>query len=243
MQMLSDQQLQRYAISHAPSYKQEMFDALVSSVADHFGSAGFKHMDIGGGTGWFADMLLEQFPNCTSLIVDPANVLLEQNRPHDNKRLVCARVEEMDKYVQDERFDLITLNWVLHHLVLRSYAKTRAHMVDVLRRLRSRLSPGGRISVVEIVVDGFVLHAMPSKMIHALTSSRLLAPLMRGLGSNAAGAGVCFQTEDQWTATFAQAGLAVAERRLWGPWYATSCKRILLHLRSSQDGSFWLARA
>jgi len=220
-----------------PSYWQD----LVVLVEQCFEARPFVHLDAGGGNGALADRLLERFPQCTSIVMDSSAHLLARNRPHPRKRTCCAPVERLEE-LADERFDLITANCLLHHLVRCSYHATRVHQCSVLRMLARRLSAGGRMFVGEHIYQSWLLTGLPGWLIYQATASRCLAPLVGRAGANTAGVGVCFLSAEQWEDTFRRAGLRVLHcralpHRLEFPW-----ARWFLGISSRKVGYYWLCR-
>lgn len=235
---LQDDQLEQFDFEFANDQMREDFFGLVSR---HFGDRAFTHLDVGGGNGRFADRLLDRFPRCRSTVVDVAEVLLGRNRPHRRKEVLLAAAEEMHRHLGGRRFDLITLNWMLHHLSAGSYHRTRGHQRAVLREVQRFLAPRGRVSVFEDLIEGLLVPDLPSWLVYQVTSSKLLAPVVRRLGANTAGTGVCFLTERQWRGVFRRAGYAVAEYIPYWAWQLSRAKCLVLHIKTMRNGLFWLA--
>ena len=142
-----------------------------------FGSREFSFVDVGGGNGSFADMLLAAYPLARGVVLDPAEILLRENKPHPRKEVKLARAENMDELFGERKFDLILFNWILHHVVLDSYSKTVALQRTVISKARRLLKPGGVVSVLENLYEGTVVDGVPSRLIFELTKSALLKPL------------------------------------------------------------------
>ncbi len=210
--------------------------------ADLGGRARFDHLDVGGGVGLFADELLDRMPQCHTSLLEPGRILLDRNRPHPRKTLLCASIEQIDEHLSGRRFDLISIHWVLHHLVLTSYHDTRRHQAAMLGKLASHLAPGGRISVFEDVIDGLVWPNLAGRIVYGVTQSKLAAPLVRRLGGNTAGVGVCFLTHHQWCDVFAACGLNLLHYTTYEPWRLPRWKRAALLMRSMRHGHYWLER-
>ena len=235
---LQDDQLEQFDFEFANDQMREDFFDLVSR---QFGGRAFTHLDVGGGNGRFADRLLERFPRCRSTVVDVAQVLLARNRPHPRKEVLRVAAEDMHRHLGGRRFDLITLNWMLHHLSAGSYHRTRGHQRAVLREVGRFLAPGGRVSVFEDLVEGLLVRDLPSWLVYQVTSSKLLAPLVRRLGANTAGTGVCFLTEHQWRGVFRRVGYAVRKYVPYWAWQLPRAKCLILHIKTMRNGLFWLA--
>src|SRR5215469_2725847 len=95
--------------------RKEMEDK-IAHIASHFDNRAFSILDLGGGNGRFLDELLECFPGANGVLLDVSESLLSQNKAHSRKQLLKASVDQIPSLLQ-EKFDVITINWLLHHLV------------------------------------------------------------------------------------------------------------------------------
>jgi len=202
----------------------------------------FTVLDIGGGTGRFADAVLASFPRAHATIVDNAPSLLAANRSDSRKTLLQESVEDLPRVLEGRSFDLVCFHWSLHHFVTDSYAETVAFQQRSLRQATALVSTRGRVSVFENLYDGLIWPSLPGRLVYTMTASQRLAPVTRLLGANTAGVGVCFLSERQWLDAFRLAGLAVERRH----YYAHSVRwlyRIGLVTRRVRKGHFWLSRS
>lgn len=203
----------------------------------------FSFLDIGGGNGLFADRVLEAYPNSTGIVLDNAETLLHRNRDWgDRKRIVCGGAEEIEKLFVSERFDIIFMNWLLHHLVSDSYSATTDNVRRILQASEMILHEQGRISICENMYYGLVLDNLPGHLIYHLTSSRFLRPLTRRLGANTAGVGVCFRSRKAWSNLIRRAGMEVVEYTEWGPWTIPLAHKLLLHVGQIHGAHFWVKK-
>lgn len=167
-------------------------------------------LDIGGGNGTFADKMLLGFPKAEITVLDISAYLLSRNVSNPRKHLVEGSIENIEKL--KTHFDLITANWLLHHLVGNSYAECRRNVLETLRLAAGVLTPGGKIVVAENFFDGYFGTNLPSHLIWTITSIR--APWFSRIAIrffNTAGVGVWFQSEPAWRDIFAKAGLVVTD--------------------------------
>ena len=163
-------------------------------------------------------------------------MLLSRNRPDSRKRTVLGSATELEKV--PGRFDIVSVNWVFHHLVGDTYAESRANVIASLRAC-ARL--GTRISVWENMYDGHWIDGLPGWLIYRLTSLKSLAKLTRFAGANTAGVGVCFQSRRQWEKNFADAGLEIISAEKDVPFMASRrLLRAALHLKPVGLAHFWL---
>jgi ubiquinone/menaquinone biosynthesis C-methylase UbiE len=234
--MLKEEQLRTFDTEHICDAEwaviQPIFDA-------SFAGRAFSFLDVGGGNGSFADRMLAAYSGARGVVLDSADTLLRQNRPHPRKELMLARAENMQE-LGERKFDLIMLNWVLHHLVMESYAKTTALQRKVLANARQLLSPGGSVSVLENLYEGKVLDELPSRLIFKLTSSKLLESFVRRLGANSAGCGVCFRSRRAWREDAIRSGLVVQNFIQLTSKPIGRLKEVMLHVGFVGHGFFWL---
>jgi SAM-dependent methyltransferase len=216
------------------------WDAVKACIDRDFAGGDFSFLDIGGGNGRFADRLLLRYPNARGTVLDNSQVLLALNVPNERKDLICKSVESVSDI--KDRFDLISVHWLLHHLVGESYSQTRRNQMRTLRALRALLTPRGRISVFENMYQGWVREGLPGWLSYHITSARRIAWVVSRMGANTAGVGVCFLSKREWLTTFHETGLEVlsyAEPDNW-VWPLRLEWRILLHLKHIRVGHVWL---
>jgi SAM-dependent methyltransferase len=216
----------------------ERWSSLRHSLTSLFVNHSLNALDIGGGNGVFADRLLELPFIRKVTVLEREGTLLQRNRAHERKQLVHSSFEE---FRPDERYDLIVLNWVLHHLVGDTYADSRANIAAGLQAAQRLLTPQGTILVYENMYDDWFNQNVSSFLIYQATSSKLLAPITRRLGANTAGVGVCFNSEKGWRSIFSKAGLdVVRDGHDSGYWKVSIARQAAFLLRSVRCGYFLL---
>ena len=238
--MLDDDQLCTFDTDHMCDAEWEIIKPVFDAT---FARREFSFIDVGGGNGLFADKLLDTYPRARGVVLDPADILLRQNKPHLRKETILARAEDLDELFGKRKFDLIAFNWILHHLVLDSYDKSIELQRTVIENARRLLKPGGVISVLENLYEGAIVDVAPSRLIFELTSSKLLEPIVRRLGANTAGCGVCFRSRKSWQEGAENAGLAVKTFIELTPKPIGLVKELLLHVGFVGHGFFWLQPA
>lgn len=207
-------------------------------IDQDFPHGNFSCLDIGGGNGMFADKLLNSYPSCRVTVLDNSQLLLAKNLPNKRKTTFCESVANISQF--DMKFDLITINWVLHHLVSNSYQETRKNISQTLQNAAILLSPNGRISIFENMYNGLIVDQLPSILIYHLTSAQGIRFLIRRMGANTAGVGVCFLSKNQWDSTIKNARLKILDYTDDSPWTIPVIRKILLHLGNIRVGHFWL---
>jgi len=207
--------------------RKEMEDK-VSNIADCFGNRAFSILDLGGGNGRFLDELLDRFPSANGVLLDVSDALLAQNKPHNRKQLVKASVDQIPTRLQ-QKFDLITVNWLLHHLVGRTYRESHRNAISLLDQCSDLLSDRGMIIVTENMFDGFLQTNIPSWLIYSITSVRTpwFASIARRF-FNTAGVGVCFNSRNTWRRIFHDAELAICHEHPGIVWQKRPVETIAL---------------
>jgi hypothetical protein len=140
----------------------------------------------------------------------------------------------------DRRFDVVFINWALHHFVLDSYRKTRAWQERILSAARGLLTARGRVSVLEDVYDGLIFTDLPGRLIYTATSIRMLGSLTRRMGANTGGCGVCFLSRRQWEGVFRRTMFDIVSYRDLDPIPRARLHRVLLHIGNVRWGHFVL---
>lgn len=129
-------------------------------------------LDLGGGNGAFLDEMLAAFPAARGTNLDISELLLSKNKLHPRKRLVHGSIGNMAELFRGEKFDVITINWVLHHLVGPTYRSCGQNRRATLEACRALLNPGGVIVVAENMFDGPDGANLTSWLIYQITSVR-----------------------------------------------------------------------
>jgi len=175
-------------------------------------------LDVGGGNGIFSDAFLEEFNNSSSLVIDISEHLLGLNKPHPRKTLLRSSIFDLPGHSTDKKYDIIFLNWILHHLVGVDYRNSLRNIEESLRIMKDRLAPGGLICVGENDYTGYFGMDFPSRMIFEITAVRspYISKIVRR-HANTAGTGVCFLSEASWAEKFRQIGLQIEYPTFMGP--------------------------
>lgn len=241
---LENSQLQAFADYDYIS--DELFSGIAAQIIRDFPDGRFAFLDVGGGCGYFADHLLGYFPQARATVLDNSELLLSQNSSNDRKRTVLASATDLVDRFAGRPFDLVFFNLSLHHFVASTYTKTRRMQREALTQALAVLAPGGRIIVTENLYDGTPADNLPGFLIYTLTSSKVLAPVIKRLGANTAGCGVCFLSARAWRNEFQRLGMLErafssedwTERELW-----RALRQRLLGVRCVSRGFFWLVPA
>mgnify|MGYP003383224752 CR=1 FL=1 len=243
--ILSEQQAEAFdAEYHSPP---EM-EAKIAAIRARHGDRSFNLLDLGGGNGVFADRILAAFPNAQATILDVSQALLDRNVPSNRKELVLGSIEDMETLLAGKTFDVISVNWVLHHLVGRSHRACGQNCLQTLETCRRMLSPDGEIIVAENLYQGYFESNVPSHLVYGITSVRFrpFAKLARRVGFNTAGVGVCFRSLGAWRELFGKAGLSQVDfhqGERWREEYPRKLGLRVLMIQQIRHGHFYLRKA
>jgi hypothetical protein len=238
MKKLDDSQVEAFDTEYVHDYRWEL---IKNHIDQDFPNGDFNFLDVGGGNGTFTDRLLKQYPKATATVLDSSELLLSRNLPNPRKTCICESVENLS-YLEG-KYDLISVNWLLHHLVGESYQQTRRNQLITLKTISTLLTSRGRVSVFENMYEGWLLRNLPGQLIYYFTSLKSIARFTRTMGANTAGVGVCFLSKNQWLSTIREAGIEVrnyTEPDNW-VWQISPLWRIFLHVRDRYVGHFWLS--
>jgi Methyltransferase domain len=199
---------------HSPPELANKFETL----AKHFGNKPISALDVGGGNGIFSDSFLKRFENSDSLVVDISDHLLAKNVPHTRKRILRASILDLQNIEPDKKYDVIFLNWILHHLVGETYQSSIDNINECLKLIATRLAPDGLICIGENDYSGYLDLDLPSRLIFMVTAVRnpVVSALVRR-HANTAGTGVCFLSRSSWKRQFSKHNLSFAHASYEGP--------------------------
>lgn len=237
MRKLADSQIAAFDTEYVDANRWKMVAACITK---YFPEGDFSFVDLGGGNGLFTDWILREFPWSRGVLIDNSEYLIGLNRPVPRKVLICDSIENTARYVGSA--DIIFCNWLLHHLVSDTYGATRMNITNALRMAKSLLSERGYFSIFENMYDGLYFDNLPSRLIFGLTANRTMAPVLRRLGANTAGCGVCFLSREKWDETVKQAGLTIESYTDDDPWPIAFYRRALLHLGNIRVGHYWCGK-
>ncbi|HTU83306.1 MAG TPA: class I SAM-dependent methyltransferase [Candidatus Acidoferrales bacterium] len=222
----------------------ESFELVASLIERDFSGRAFTFLDVGAGKGIFTDRILNRYPLSNGVALDTAETLLAQNSEHPRKQLSLVSATEAARHFASASFDLVFFNFSLHHFVGDTYRRSRLFQHQAVVQAKKLLAPSGRISVLENAYEGALHHNLPGYLTYTLSRSETLAPLVRRLGANTAGCGVCFLSTTAWRKEFARAGLREASYRtrpvVVRSW-SHNLKLRSLTLRGVNHAHFWLS--
>ncbi len=190
----------------------------VRAVAEIVNRRGLrKGLDIGGGIGTFANALLENCEHVERIdVVDPSLSAANAFQKNSRVNLIQASIQDFEP---QEKYDFITINLVLHHIVANSDHLVKTNQTHVIAKAKSLLAPNGLLIVEENVYDSVFTTDLTGRLIFEITKLKSIESITRKLGANTAGEGVRFRSERSWKALFEQQNLREVEviyNKNWG---------------------------
>lgn len=224
-------------------HSEEEISVKISYLKEKFEGRPINVLDIGGGNGAFLDRVLNELPGSQGVNFDISAELLERNKLRQSKRCINGDIDEINKYFSGEKYDVIFLNWVLHHLVGENYFESTNNSKKCLYRLSDLIMDGGVILVAENLYDGRFESDWPSRIIFGITSVK--SPIVTKFVSkyaNTSGVGVCFHSQSGWEKIFSQTGWKSDIINVGKPWQVSIFRRAMLMLRGIRHGHFALRK-
>ena len=219
--------------------KDEYFENLVSILTRTFPEdAPIRVADFGSGNGLFLDRLLSVFPRATGYGIDISARLLSRNTPDVRKNLVNTSFLQ---YEPGFKFDILSLNWVLHHMVSGSVEETRQLIRKTVSHAVASLKPGGRLVVFENVLNGLVNDDLSSRLLHRGTSNKMIAGLTKRMGANTAGVGIYYLGRDSLLGLMKEHGMRLDDE-FAGSFQPYGRKNLLFLARSVRERGFVFVR-
>jgi len=122
-----------------------VYGELQERLAENSGEGARRILELGTGTGETAALLLQRHPRASLVGIDESPAMLAAARgmlPAERVRLLAARLQEP---LPAGPFDLVASALAVHHL-------DPGEKADLVRRVRSVLTPGGRFTLADLVV-------------------------------------------------------------------------------------------
>jgi len=178
------------------------------------GRKNIRILDIGGAGGCFA-LLLKQYFGANGVEIYVIDSVEYDSWKREDMRdeicFICDSVENLERHFREDTFDIIFANRVFHHFVDASWRKSLNGMEMIMRSVRKILKEDGAFFILDHFFNGAAIDWAPSFLIYTLTSIRspLLVKFVHKLGSESAGVGVCFQSEEMWKKRVVRCGFSI----------------------------------
>lgn len=195
--LVDDQVIDRFDYDY---FGDGLLDRVLGSVA------GFRPevraiADFGGGNGRLLDRVLARYPQAIGTNYEISERLRSLNAASPRKTVAAESFLAADAR---SKYDLVFLNWVLHHLVGRDLRATHRLIGSAVEAADRALKPGGALVVSENLLQSVIPERISSAALFAITRSRLLKPIVSRMrdGQTIAGVGIYYLSEPQLLAAF-----------------------------------------
>ena len=152
--------------------------------------------DFGGGNGRLLDRVLQRLPQALGTNYEVSEQLRFLNAHSERKTVSAESFLSINTHAE---YDLILINWVLHHLVGNSLPETLQLIRSATAIAARALKPGGVIVVSENLIQSTLSERFASAALFKVTGSRLLKPVISRMrdGAAIAGVGIYYMSEQQ----------------------------------------------
>jgi hypothetical protein len=169
----------------------------------------FLLYDLGGGNGSFCDSMISRLPTTRAVNVEISEALININKKNQSKTVMKQSLLD---FLPQEKADLVSLNYVLHHLVGNDIRASYALVARSLHNARRMIDDHGTLLIFENVIVGRISDELSTRVLFSATSSRWMARVSRRLGANTGGVGVLYLGEAQLKRLVEAAGFRLRER-------------------------------
>jgi len=191
----------------------DMFSGILEKVKKR---ETIKILDIGGGSGYFSNLVHEYFSdiNCEIYVIDTTRYDT-WTELSDKITFIEGSAEDIDKLFEAETFDIVFAKFVFHHFVKNTWTGSVKCMKSVMPQIKTVLKKDSYLCMVEELFDGFFGSTSASRMIYFFTTVKIpfLARFFKNMGAQSAGVGVCFLSKKMLYKLFKDSNLEIEESK------------------------------
>ena len=204
-----------------------------------------KILDIGGGSGNFAFHVKQYFSNTAvdAYVLDSTSYdSWNDNLLGREIHFICDSVENMDQLFCENTFDIVFVNRTFHHFVDRTWLKSLAGISKYLISINRLLKSDGALLIMDHFCDGLIWDSAASFLVYTATSIKnpIISKVVRKMGGESAGVGVCFQSEKMWIQRIRKAGFQIEAMEKRDADKMNLIKKTLLLLKGyKRDNIIW----
>lgn len=173
-------------------------------------------LDIGGGSGTFAILAKDIYPNMDIVVIDPSQKLLDRI---NDKRIKTYRGSLPNNicFNEDSSFDYIHIKEVLHHIVGHSVSESEIIVRNSLINLRKKLKDDGFIFIHELFYESYLVPSLSRTFIFNILKFQMNFKLRLLPKEFLMGLVVCFYTRDEFKKILNECGYELVgyHEELW----------------------------
>lgn len=122
-------------------------------------------LDVGGGNGYFSELIHQNCDNVDLTVLDPSKKLLDEiNNPDINR--VVGKIP--DDIPLTSKFDYIHVRTVFHHITGNTVDESVELLKKSITSLKDLLKNDGRLLITEMYYEGYLIPKLPCYMIFYL---------------------------------------------------------------------------
>jgi len=169
-------------------------------------------LDIGGGSGTFADLVKQHLPDVEVTVVDPSQALLDKIGNQTIEK-INRKLPNNLNLTTGRDFGIIHVKEVLHHVVGNSVSASKELLTESLQAIASRLADNGHLVIDEVYYESFIFPPFTRNSIFYLlrlqNSLRVRFPVYGFLKDLQ----VCFYTRRELLEELTKNGFCILEHR------------------------------
>lgn len=151
-------------------------------------------LDIGGGSGTFADLVMNECPDIDVTVLDPSKELLKNIRNKHIKTMLGQLPCDIDIPCT---FDYIHIKNVIHHITGNSILESRRLFEESLRTVKNLLKDDGVLFLHDEFDEGYLIPTLPRTLIFYTLAMQNKLKLKIPAKEFLLGLNVCFYTRDE----------------------------------------------
>jgi SAM-dependent methyltransferase len=209
----------------------------------------FSLLDVGGGTGFFASAVQNEFPHAAITILDLDESSVRKGIASGLNALHGSIINPPTE-IRGKTFDVVSFNLMLHHIIGDDEPSTYELQRRALEQGLKLMSNEGKMFVHEICYEGRLLRDLSARLIYGITSSRFIGAAIRVMGkaiaalsANTAGIGVRFRPSHAWMTLASKAGLSLVSGCKGEPEQHSWMRTLFLLIREVRRHSWVMSSA
>jgi len=174
-------------------------------------------LDVGGGCGTFAGLVIKKFPRMDVVVIDPSQKLLD--RISDKRIKTCKGCLPNKISVNEKkRFDYIHVKEVFHHIVGGSIVDSAKITKESLINLKKYLKEDGVLFVHELFYESYIIPSFSRSFIFYILKLQNVFNVQILPKEFLLGLVVCFYTRDEFKKILFECGYELIDyyEEVWG---------------------------
>lgn len=181
-------------------------------------------LDVGGGSGNFSKLIMQNCVNVNITILDPSEKLLNKvNNPKINK--INGKLP--DSIPINSKFDFIHIKNVLHHITGSTVLESKLLVKNSLNNLKMLLNDDGFLLIHDLCYEGFLIPKFPNYLIFYLLKLQNKLNVKIPFKEFLLGLNVYFYTKNELESILNECGFQIIEFK-FNKWDDSTQKKVML---------------